>query len=298
MTALLTFWKFTRPHTIIGSALSVSVLYVLVLGTTGAEAAHVRLLLPSVVAALACNVFITGLNQCCDVAVDRINKPWLPIPAGLLSERTAWVVVWVSLALALATAAALSWLFLGLIAFISALGWAYSMPPIQFKRHHFGAALAITVVRGVLVNLGFYAHFTQQLTGVARLDTVVWPLTTFIALFSIGIAWFKDIPDTEGDSEYRFGTLAVRLGRLAAFRAGLAVVAVGYLTIVAAAVAGMLPSPMFYSLAFCLPLAVLLRRAASLDVQDNVAMKQFYLFFWGLFFLAYVLYPLGAHLFG
>lgn len=294
MNALLTFWKFTRPHTIIGSALSVSALYALVLGGTEAPPAHVSVWLPSVVAALACNVFITGLNQCCDVAVDRINKPWLPIPAGLLSERAARAIVWISLLLALALAAALSWFCLGLIAFISALGWAYSMPPIQFKRHHFGAALAITVVRGILVNLGFYAHFMQQLTGTARLDTVIWPLTLFVALFSIGIAWFKDIPDTVGDAEYRFGTLAVRVGRVAAFRAGIAAVTLGYLTIVAAAAARLLPAPLFYSMAFGASLAVFLLRAARLDVQDNAAVKQFYLFFWGLFFLAYVLYPMGA----
>jgi homogentisate phytyltransferase/homogentisate geranylgeranyltransferase len=294
LTALTTFWKFTRPHTIIGSALSVSALYVLVLGTSGAHSAHVGVWLPSVVAALACNVFITGLNQCCDVAVDRINKPWLPIPAGLLSERTAWGIVGGSLVVALAIAAALSWFFLGLIGVISALGWAYSMPPIQFKRDHVGAALAITVVRGILVNLGFYAHYMQQLTGTARLDAVVWPLTVFVALFSIGIAWFKDIPDTVGDAEYRFGTLAVRLGRVAAFRAGSAVVTAGYLAIIVAAVVGSLPSPRFYGVAFGLPLGVFLLRGFRLDVEHDAAMKRFYRFFWSLFFLAYLLYPLGA----
>lgn len=291
MTALLTFWKFTRPHTVIGSALSVSAIYVLVLGATGAPPAHLTLWLPSLIAALACNVFITGLNQYCDVEVDRINKPWLPIPAGLLSERAALVIVLLSLCVALGTAAMLSWGFFALIAFISALGWAYSMPPIQFKRHHFGAALAITVVRGILVNLGFYAHYTERLTGMARLDAVIWPLTAFVALFSVGIAWFKDIPDTKGDAEYRFGTLAVRMGRRTAFRAGVGVVALGYLTVIAAAALGLLPSPAFYALAFGIPLLVFLALALRLDVDDDVQVKRFYLFFWGLFFLAYLLYP-------
>jgi homogentisate phytyltransferase / homogentisate geranylgeranyltransferase len=294
VTALHTFWKFTRPHTVIGSALSVSAIYVLVLGATGASPSHLGLWLPSLVAALACNVFITGLNQWCDVEVDRINKPWLPIPAGELSRRDALRIVLMSLLLALGTAATLSWMFLGLIALISFLGWAYSMPPIQLKRHHFGAALAITVVRGLLVNLGFYAHYRQQLVGEARLDAIIWPLTLFVALFSIGIAWFKDIPDTTGDAEYRFGTLAVRMGRRAAFWAGIAVVAAGYVAIVIAAAVRMLPARGFYLAAFGLPLVLFLVRAARLDVRDDVAVKRFYLFFWGLFFLAYVLYPIGA----
>ena len=294
MKSLLTFWKFTRPHTIIGSALSVSAIYVLVMGTTGAQPSHLGVWFPSLIAALACNVFITGLNQWSDVEVDRINKPWLPIPAGLLTKREAMIIVLVCLLIALATAALLSWSFFALIAFISFLGWAYSMPPIQFKRHHFGAALAITVVRGILVNLGFYAHYKQQLVGEAGLDAIIWPLTVFVALFSIGIAWFKDIPDTKGDAEYRFGTLAVRMGRGAAFRAGVAVVAMGYLAVLAAAVLGLLPHKGFYLAAYSIPLLLFLVLAARLDVHNDVQVKRFYLFFWGLFFLAYVLYPLGA----
>jgi len=294
MKQLLTFWKFTRPHTIIGSALGVSAIYVLVLGSTGALPAHLGVWLPSMIAALACNVFITGLNQWSDVEVDRINKPWLPIPAGLLSKREAMSIVLFCLLIALGSAALLSWSFFALIAFISFLGWAYSMPPIQFKRHHFGAALAITVVRGVLVNLGFYAHYQQQLVGEATLDPIIWPLTLFVALFSIGIAWFKDIPDTKGDAEYRFGTLAVRMGRGAAFRAGIAVVALGYLAVLAAAALELLPASAFYLLAFGLPLLLFLILATRLDVHNDVHVKRFYLFFWGLFFLAYVLYPIGA----
>ncbi len=294
MKPLLTFWKFTRPHTIIGSALSVSAIYVLVLGATGAVPSHAGVWLPSLVAALACNVFITGLNQWSDVEVDRINKPWLPIPAGLLSKGQGMTIVLVCLAIALGTAAWLSWSFFGLIAVISFLGWAYSMPPIQFKRHHFGAALAITVVRGMLVNLGFYAHYKQQLVGGAGLDAIIWPLTVFVALFSIGIAWFKDIPDTKGDAEYRFGTLAVRMGRRAAFRAGIGVVALGYLAVITAAAVGLLPVPRFYLVAFGLPLLLFLVLAVRLDVHNDVHVKRFYLFFWGLFFLAYVLYPVGA----
>ncbi len=294
MNALHTFWRFTRPHTIIGSALSVTSIYVLVLGVTGAADMHVQVLLPSLIAALACNIFITGLNQWSDVEVDRINKPWLPIPAGLLSRDGAMRIVLISLLIALVVAAYMSMFFVGLVALISFLGWAYSMPPIQFKRHHFGAALAITVVRGILVNLGFYSHYKQQLGGEADLDPIIWPLTVFVALFSIGIAWFKDIPDTKGDAEYRFGTLAVRMGRRAAFRAGIAVVALGYLAVIVAAGLELLPAQGFYLSAFGLPLLLFLVLAARLDVHNDVQVKRFYLFFWGLFFLAYVLYPIGA----
>ncbi|MEX1132517.1 MAG: UbiA family prenyltransferase, partial [Flavobacteriales bacterium] len=125
-------------------------------------------------------------------------------------------------------------------------------------------------------------------------DPIIWPLTVFVALFSIGIAWFKDIPDTKGDAEYRFGTLAVRMGRAAAFRAGIAVVASGYLAVITSASLGVLPAQGFYLWAFGLPLLLFLVLAARLDVHNDVQVKRFYLFFWGLFFLAYLLYPVGA----
>ena len=290
--ALTSFWKFTRPHTIIGSAISVTTLYLLVAAQPGTVAHHLGVLLPSLIAALACNVFITGLNQWSDVEVDRINKPWLPIPAGLLSMRSALTIVLICLALALITAAWVSPFLLGLIALISFLGWAYSMPPIQFKRHHFGAALAITVVRGILVNLGFYAHYMQELHGTLTLDPLIGPLTGFVALFSIGIAWFKDIPDTKGDAEYRFGTLAVRMGRRSALVLGAIVVVLAYLAVIVPALLGLLPYPAWYTLSYGLPLIAFVVMAARLDVNKDAQVKRFYLFFWGLFFLAYMVYPL------
>lgn len=294
INALTTLWQFTRPHTIIGSALSVTALYALVLARPDAVPDHWGVWLPSLVAALACNVFITGLNQWSDVEVDRINKPWLPIPAGRLTRSSALRIVLVSLMLALAIAVWLSWSFFALIALISFLGWAYSMPPIQLKRHHFGAALVITVVRGILVNLGFYSHYRALLAGGPGFDPVIGPLTAFVALFSIGIAWFKDIPDTRGDAEFRFGTLAVRMGRPTALLLGAVVVGLAYLSVLLPAWTGLLPHPLWYTLSFGLPLVAFVLLAVRLDVDEDAQVKRFYLFFWGLFFVAYMVYPLGV----
>ncbi len=290
---LLTFWKFTRPHTIIGSTLSICALYAI--AAVGTPFQPVLLLL-SLLSALACNVYITGLNQWSDVDVDRINKPWLPIPAGLLSRAQALRIVLFCGVLALVAAAFFSGWFVGLIALIMGIGTAYSLPPLKFKRNHVLAAACISVVRGLLVNIGFYLHFHYELTGRWGLDASIWPLVVFVFAFSLGIAWFKDIPDTRGDAAYQFGTLAVRSGRQRAFVAGVAVVSAAYLYVMLAAWWGYLTSPWFYVITHALALLLFLSQARQLRVGDDRQVKRFYLFFWGLFFLEYLVYPLGFYL--
>ena len=287
---LRTLWQFSRPHTLIGSTLSIMALYSL--------ASANRVFDPflfgwSLLAALACNIYITGLNQWADVGVDRINKPWLPIPAGRLTRNQAgWIVV-IALLLALACSAWVSWSFLGLVGLIAAIGTAYSLPPLHLKRHHGWAAGAITLVRGVLVNLGFFLHFQYQLGGGADIPVFIWPLVGFVAAFSLGIAWFKDIPDTAGDAQFQYGTLAVQQGRNPAFRLGVMVVSLAYAGVIGAALAGWLPSVLFFVCTHTLLLCTFLYMAWRLNVQDDRAVKRFYLFFWGLFFVEYLVYPLG-----
>ena len=131
------------------------------------------------------------------------------------------------------------------------------------------------------------------MTGEWRLSEEIWPITVFVTAFSLGIAWFKDIPDTQGDDQYQFGTLAVLSGRRFAFRAGLLVVSLAYLSVMLAAILGQLPVPWFYILTQAFFLMAFLNRARRLDLQDNVQVKGFYMFFWGLFFLEYLIYPVG-----
>jgi homogentisate phytyltransferase / homogentisate geranylgeranyltransferase len=296
MQFLTTLWQFGRPHTIIGSTLSIIALYLIAASDSDIATNIVPILLPSLGSALACNVYITGLNQWADVEVDRINKPWLPIPAGRLDRAGAMRIVSVAGVLALGLSAVLSGWFFALLLLIMAIGTAYSLPPLSLKRHHLLAASAILLVRGLLVNLGFYLHFRHELTGHAALDPVIWPLTAFVIAFSLGIAWFKDIPDTQGDAVHRFGTLAVREGRRRAFSAGVIVVSVAYAIVLLGAALGWLPAAAFYIGTHLSAWGLFLWRARTLDVEDNVQVKRFYLFFWGLFFFEYVAYPLGLYL--
>lgn len=296
MKNLKILWQFSRPHTIIGSTLSILSIFAIAIGTSSSVTIAPLLLPLSLLSALTCNIYITGLNQWSDVAVDRINKPWLPIAAGTLSKQHALTIVLIAGFVSLAAAACLSWPFFGLILSISTIGTAYSLPPLKLKRNHLLAAAAISVVRGLMVNIGFYVHFRYEIMGDWMVTMAILPLTVFVTGFSLGIAWFKDIPDTKGDAVYQFGTLAVTRGRQRAFRLGVIVVAFAYAYILFAAVVGQLPSRMYYVITHTAVLFLFLWQANALQVADDKQVKRFYLFFWGLFFLEYLIYPIGFYL--
>jgi homogentisate phytyltransferase/homogentisate geranylgeranyltransferase len=291
-----TLWQFSRPHTIIGSTLSILSIFAIAIGTSDPAFISPYLLPLSLLSALTCNIYITGLNQWSDVEVDKINKPWLPVAAGTLSKWQALYIVQICGIISLIAAVFLSLFFFLLILSILAIGTAYSLPPLKFKRSHLLAAAAISVVRGLLVNIGFYVHFRHEMLNEWSFSTAILPLTVFVTAFSLGIAWFKDIPDTKGDAVYQFSTLAVKSGRQKAFVAGILVVSFAYLYIIFSALTGQLPSWQLYVTFHLVALVLFLWQARTLQISDDLQVKRFYMFFWGLFFLEYVIYPVGFYL--
>ncbi len=83
---VLVLWRFSRPHTVIGTALSVIGLWVIA-ATTLEVAPPVWDLAATLVAGLTVNIAIVGVNQLTDVEIDRVNKPFLPIAAVFLDAK-------------------------------------------------------------------------------------------------------------------------------------------------------------------------------------------------------------------
>jgi homogentisate phytyltransferase/homogentisate geranylgeranyltransferase len=291
MTSLRVFWEFTRPHTIIGSAISIAVLAVLALNPSHLWSVPFVLVLTS---GLACNVFITGYNQIVDVQLDRRNKPELPLASGAMRMQTARIIVWLSLAISLGIAAWLSSFLLGLVGLIAALGFAYSWKAVFLKKRHGTAAMAITLVRGILINLGFFMYFSGR-RDLSSIPNEIWLLTAFISLFSLGIAWFKDIPDMAGDAEAAIDTLAVKAGASKAFRLGSITVGCAYLI---GAIGPLVITTQGYH-AWVLALGhmvlgtVFVSFTAKTNPESQVQIKRFYKLFWVLFFAEYSLFLLA-----
>ncbi len=293
---LYSFWKFSRPHTIIGTGLSVLALYLITLATTSSSVtvASIGQLLGALLACWCGNVYIVGLNQLEDVEIDRINKPHLPIAAGEFSRRQAQLIVTAMGILALLIAGLLgSWLLL-MVGTSLAIGTAYSLPPIRLKRFPFWAALCIFSVRGAIVNLGLFLHFSDRFSRMIFFPPApVWALTLFIVVFTFAIAIFKDIPDMDGDKQYNITTFTIQLGKPFVFNLARWVITVCYLGMI---VAGWLwlptsVNPIFLGISHLVLLGMMWWRSQRVDLQDKIAIAQFYQFIWKLFFLEYLLFP-------
>jgi homogentisate phytyltransferase / homogentisate geranylgeranyltransferase len=290
MKQLTIFWQFSRPHTIIGSACSITALYLLALnGKPFAAAAGTYWL--TLLAALACNVFIVGLNQLVDVELDKINKPYLPLAAGSMSRATATIIIKSSLLIALIAAYMASFSLLLLIGVIILIGIAYSVPPIQLKKHHLPAAICITLVRGLLVNIGMFIHFNTTINYQYQLPGSIIVLTIFVAAFSIAIAWFKDLPDTEGDAVFQFKTFPLLYNKKTALYAGGIFVALAYIGIIGWAFA---TGNYFLLYTHLVLLALFMANLFSVKLGDKASVKKFYLRFWVFFFAGYIVFGLWA----
>ncbi len=284
---LAAFWQFSRPHTIIGTSLSVWGVYAIAFDQ-GFDNTSV---LPVLVAWLAClcgNIYIVGLNQLEDVAIDQINKPHLPLASGDFSLATGKLIVAVTGILSLLLAGLQSRYLLGMVVISLAIGTAYSLPPIRLKRFPFWAALCIFTVRGAVVNLGLYLHFTNSLI----IPMTVWALTLFVIVFTVAIAIFKDIPDLEGDFQYQISTFTIALGQERVFNLARWIITVCYIGMAIAAFFWLPGVNTIFLVSTHLGLLFLLWwRSFQVDLLDKVAIASFYQFIWKLFFLEYLLFP-------
>jgi homogentisate phytyltransferase / homogentisate geranylgeranyltransferase len=296
----LLLWRFSRPHTIVGTTLSILALYAIAVTALagGNLAANPLDLGLTLLAGWCVNVFIVGINQLEDVEIDRINKPFLPIAAGDLSPAAGRWIVAVAGALPLVLAVMQGVAETVAVAIGLAVGTAYSVPPLRLKRFPALASLSITFVRSLVVNLGVWLHFSHTFGGGSAIHPGVWALIAVTIPFSFAIAILKDVPDVEGDRRYAIATFSVRLGArpvLAAGVAALTVAELGMATVGAALLHG--ANSALLVVAHVAAAVVLWLSAARVDLADRAAVTRFYMRVWKLFFLEYAIVA-GAYLLG
>ena len=295
MSFIINFIRFYRLHTVIGTTLSILALYLLALSYSGYQDWHLPELFLTLASCLGANIYIVGLNQITDVEIDRINKPYLPLASGAFSMRMGYGLITVSVLLSLGIAIYIGKYLLLTVLLSLALGTAYSLPPFRLKRFTFWAAFCIIAVRGLIVNLLLFLNFHFIISGRENIPAAVWLLTGAIFVYSIVIAWFKDIPDMEGDSRYEIRTLSLRIGARRVFLIGNVLISLVYALLIAS------PFLLDFELngavfagAHLLLLALLWIANNWVDLQRKVTVQRYYQFIWVLFFLEYVTFSVAG----
>ena len=288
-------WKFSRPHTIFGTTLSVLGLYLIVISLVAVPEVKLGQLIGTWISCLCGNIYIVGLNQLEDVAIDKINKPHLPLASGEFSLQTGRLIVAITGILALLLALFLSPFLFGMVSISLAIGTAYSLPPIRLKRYPFWAALCIFSVRGTIVNLGLFLHFSWVFGQPQIIPPPVWALTWFILVFTFAIAIFKDIPDIDGDLEYNITTFTIQLGKETVFNLARWVLSVCYAGMI---LVGFLDlefvNSSFLVFSHLVALILIWFKSRNIDLEDKIDTTSYYQFIWKLFFVEYLIFPFAC----
>ncbi|XP_024016982.1 homogentisate solanesyltransferase, chloroplastic-like [Morus notabilis] len=161
------FKKFQRPYAILPATISVICLFARVL-LENPQLFKWSLLIkavPCLIAILLAYAYCVCINDIYDADIDRINKPYLPIPAGEVSLKQAWLfaifdeffglmIFWLMNADRIITSLYCLTLFIGTI---------YSAPPVRFKRSCVATIILLALTWGVLHNVGIIYAATTSL---------------------------------------------------------------------------------------------------------------------------------------
>jgi 4-hydroxybenzoate polyprenyltransferase len=146
------------------------------------------------------------MNAAYDAHIDRINKPYRPIPKGILTRDEASSVAFILYFFALFRAILISYQFFALVLLISIITIYYSMPPIRLKKRLWVSNVTIAFARGML---GFLAGWT--IFGDPT-DPTPWVIGSILFIYLVGATTSKDFTDAEGDAKYGMMTLPVVYG--------------------------------------------------------------------------------------
>jgi geranylgeranylglycerol-phosphate geranylgeranyltransferase len=240
-----------RPLNVVMMAMGALIGGLLASGAAALTGAAGVSLLTACIAAAAIGAGANAVNDLFDLEIDRINRPFRPLPSGTISPAGARAT-WAALSLmGILLATTISWLHASIAAASVALLYLYSA---HLKRQPVVGNVAVAVVIGLALPFGGLAVIDASAGGSGPL--LAGALFAFFTTLSREI--IKDVEDASGDAVAGARTLPLVTGpRLAAYLAGaLALLAVAGLPL---ALALQMP-PWFLPLA--IPVAALLIAAA------------------------------------
>jgi 4-hydroxybenzoate polyprenyltransferase len=163
-------------------------------------------LIYGVVTLMLLNAASNCMNAAYDAHIDRINKPYRPIPKGLVTRDEAFSIAFLLYFVAFVRAMLISVEFWALVTIITIITIYYSMPPVRFKKRFWVSNISIALARGLLGFVAAWSIFGDPS------DPTPWVIGGILFIYLVGATTSKDFTDIEGDREFGMRTLPVVYG--------------------------------------------------------------------------------------
>lgn len=142
------------------------------------------------------------VNDIVDIEVDRVNKPWKPLPSGRASVRTAWLLTAVFSAVSIAVNIIAGPSLVLVTAVYLAIGLLYN-----FMRKHWWSQFMVSAsTTGPIV----YGYVASSLPRETSCFAIFFTITIFIV--NTGREVLKAVQDIEGDKALGYGTIPLKIG--------------------------------------------------------------------------------------
>nr|XP_043626135.1 homogentisate phytyltransferase 1, chloroplastic-like [Erigeron canadensis] len=293
-------FKFSRPYAVIATVLSVISTSLMAVETlSDLTPLFFIKVLQAIFGGVCMQIYVCGFNQICDLEIDKINKPYLPLASGELTMKTAIFVTSLSAIMSLLIVyMSGSWpLFCGLFVWF-VIGTAYSanlLPFLRWKRFPYTAVLYMINSRALAIPFGYYVHIQNAIIrgGVIILSRRHLFSMAMLIVFSVVLILFKDIPDIKGDEMHGIRSLASQIGPELMFWSCLWLLGMAYgVTIFVGATSSSAWSKFVTTFGHIVTFLALWVRAKSVDLKSTTSISSMYLFLWKLFYVEYLLLPL------
>ena len=215
------------------------------------------------------------VNQVVDAELDKVVKPYRPIPSGLVGREEAMGIAWFLAIVGMATAFTAGLTFASLCCLLLFMGVFYSLPPFSPRKvNPFLNAAWVAVARGPLPLLAVWSVYGD----VAR----AIPYSIAFLLWALAFQSSKDVDDVDGDRMFGIKTIPSCYGvrGLLIYTAALSCVYLAYVVVLGLH-AYLLTSPL---VALCL---IGLRRRLG-GLENNLAWTSYYSGLGLLYILTYV----------
>ena len=200
MKKIKAFFKLTRPVNVLIGCLSIFI--------GSFIAGSLQPLVKVILAALSGGIIAAAansINDYYDVNIDKINKPYRPIPAGYITCKEAFLFSIILFIIGSILGALINWIAFSIVIFACVVLYLYSA---RLKRTVLWGNLAVSLMSAFAFIYGGVA--------VNRLNAALIP-AGFAFLFHFGREIIKDVEDQKGDLADNAKTLPLQYGAKTAF---------------------------------------------------------------------------------